>query len=271
MSHPNASTAMTEAQRQRHEGLEVSCPRKVLNADLALVLCARAWGLPGQAAAIDQAHEPAVEPSLARSPWAWLEPSWRDRTQAAWETAKGAEDAVQALHLLRGSHRFQCRADLGQLHSSWCERALQDESPAVRRLLALHGPRTQTASAGETGDPESLERASERDPDSEVASWVLALWTERLVGGEPVCHDEPPVIIALASFSNLERYRLCQAAGLAKMILAAGLEPLTAGGPAVQARSQWLSARLNSLDARAQEWARREVQALAGAEFSRRR
>src|SRR5947208_11498813 len=99
-----------------------------------------------------------------------------------------------------------------------------------------------------------------------MASWVRALWTERLVGGEPVCHDEPPVIIALATSSNLERYRLCQTAGLAKMILAAGLDVPAAGAPAGQARSVWLGGRLKSLDARAHEWARREVQALAGAE-----
>ena len=53
MSHPEASTAMTEAQGQSREGLEDFSSRKVLNADLALVLCARAWGLPGQTAAIE--------------------------------------------------------------------------------------------------------------------------------------------------------------------------------------------------------------------------
>ena len=226
---------MTEAQGQRREGLEDFSSRKVLNADVALVLCARAWGLPGQTAAIARGRAPAVEPISARSPWAWLETSWRDRIQTAWDTAKGPDSPVQALELLRGSHRFQCRADLRQVHPSWCDRALQDESPAVRRLLASHQAGARTASAIETGDPELPERALDRDPDPEVASWVRVLWTERLVGGEPVCHDEPPVIIAVASLSNLERYRLCQAAGLAKMILAAGLEPLTAAGPAVQA------------------------------------
>src|SRR5438270_242543 len=105
MSHTTASTAMTEAQGQSCEGLADISPRKVLNADLALVLCARAWGFPDQTAAIDHEQEPAVQPSLPRLPWAWLEPSWRDRTQAAWETSEGAESPVQALELLRGSHR----------------------------------------------------------------------------------------------------------------------------------------------------------------------
>ena len=271
MSHPKGSTAMTEVQGQRREGLEDFRSRKVLNADVALVLCARAWGLPGQTAAIAGGRVPAAEPISAGSPWAWLETSWRDRIQTAWDTAEGPDSPVQALELLRGSHRFQCRADLRQVHSSWCDRALQDESPAVRRLLASHQAGARTASAIETGDPELPERALDRDPDPEVASWVRVLWTERLVGGEPVCHDEPPVIIAVASLSNLERYRLCQAAGLAKMILAAGLEPLTAAGPAVQARSEWLVGRLKSLDARAQEWARREVQTFVRAGFSPRR
>ncbi len=264
---------MTEVQGQSREGLEDFGSRKVLNADLALILCARAWGLPGQTAAVEPVRAPAVEPNSTRSPWGWLELSWRDRTQAAWDTAKGQDSPVQALDLLRGSHRSQCRADLRQVHPSWCDRALQDESPAVRRLLASasHQARAQTASAVETGNLELPERAVERDPDPEVAIWVRALWTERLVGGEPVCHDEPPVIIAVKSLSNLERYRLCQAVGLAKMILAAGLESMTAGGPAVQARSAWLGGKLKSLDARAHEWARREVQKMAGAGFSSRR
>jgi hypothetical protein len=145
---------------------------------------------------------------------------------------------------------------------------MQDESPAVRRLLSLHRSRAQTVSSGQI---ESPERSLDRDPDLEVVAWVLALWTERLVGGEPVCHDEPPVIIALAGLSNLERYRLCQVAGLAKMTLAGGLESMTAARPTVQARSEWLDGTLKSLDARAQEWAHLEMQVLAGAEFSPRR
>lgn len=273
MTHTEASTAMTEAQGQIREGLEDFSPRKVLNADLALVLCARAWGLPDRTAATDHGRALAVEPSSGRSPWAWLDPSWRDRTQAAWDIAEGADSPVQALNLLRGCHHYQCRADLRQVHSSWCDRALQDESPAVRRLIASCQARAQTVSAVETGDPELPEQALDggRVLDPEVASWVRALWTERLVGGEPVCHDEPPVIIAVASLSNLERYRLCQAAGLAKRLLAAELKPLTSGRPTVQARSDWLVGRLKSLDARAHEWARREVQKMAGAAFSPRR
>ena len=38
-------------------------------------------------------------------------------------------------------------------------------------------------------------------PNAEVLDWVLALWTERLVGGEPPHPSEPPVILALSSLS----------------------------------------------------------------------
>ena len=133
--------AMTEAKGPGHEGREGRSPCHVLNADLALLMCARAWGLPAPTTPMDAPESTAPEPSSAHSPWAWLDPSWRDRMETARATTEGAESPVQALHLLRGSHRFQCRADPGRVHPSWFERALQDESPAVRRMLASQAHR----------------------------------------------------------------------------------------------------------------------------------
>src|SRR5262249_17521720 len=97
-----------------------------LNADHALRICARAWGFPGSAAADD-------------SPWLWLEPGWRDRLVGSVAESQLPEPA-KALDCLRQSHRLQCRADLELVHESWWARALQDESPAVRHLVAAHGP-----------------------------------------------------------------------------------------------------------------------------------
>ena len=83
----------------------------------------------------------------------------------------------------------------------------------------------------------------DRDPDPEVRAWVLALWAERLVGGEPVRGDEPPAIVAIAGPTPIARFRLFQLAGLAKVVLA---DPDSTGteGPLDGERLAWLSERL---------------------------
>ena len=108
-------------------------PCAVLNADLVLLLCLEAWGFPDLA-------------SSHRSPWRWLDSRWHDRLDDA-RRKLGPHDAEHALDLLRLSHRFQCRADPAHIHSTWWIRALQDESPAVRRFIALHGPAQLSAAA----------------------------------------------------------------------------------------------------------------------------
>jgi hypothetical protein len=176
-------------------------PCAVLNADLAFLLCLDAWGL----------SEPA---SSNRSPRRWLDSRWHDRLDDA-RSKLGPRDAEHALDLLRLSHRYQGRADPGRIHPSWWTRALQEESPAVRRFIALHGPahlRAATHAVPDIG-PEGIES---QPPDPTVAGWILSLLTERLVGGEPVWSDEPPAIVALAALSSRQLYRLCHATGQAK-------------------------------------------------------
>ena len=67
---------------------------------------------------------------------------------------------------------------------------------------------------------DSRDLTSERAAAPEVASWVMALWTERLVGGEAERADDSPAIIVLARLSPRAGYRLCRLAGFCKLILA---------------------------------------------------
>jgi hypothetical protein len=235
-------------------------PCAVLNADLALLLCLEAWGFPGLAASNP-------------SPWRWLDSRWHDRLDDA-KRKLGPHDAGHALDLLRRSHRFQCRADPGRIHPTWWIRALQEESPAVRRFIALHGPAQVTAAARD-GLGSGRQAVESHDPDPAVAGWVLSLSTERLVGGEPVRSDEPPAIVALAALSSRQLYRLSHATGQAKATLAGDPDGSVAGRPLDGQRKRWFhdwfSAQFGPGEARPQAWAQRDLQGSRGTEGPGRR
>jgi hypothetical protein len=194
-------------------------------ADLVLLQCALAWGFP----------EP---PAASTSIWDRLEPAWRERLKSATRGGNGTSPE-QALDHLRESLRQQSCASLDQVHASWWIRALQDESPAVRRLVASLGtPRVSLAVRAAFGiGAEELQGA--RLPDTEIARWVLALWSERLVGGEPLAADDPLVIVALAGLAPVGLYRLSYQAGLAKLVLAEDPEGALVRHPNWRASGDW--------------------------------
>jgi len=229
-----------------HSGNNV--PPAVLNADLALLLCSRAW--------------PCLEmTAMDRSPWLGLEPGWRDRLL---RIVEGCElpGPAGALDLLRRSHLLQCRAELDRVHSSWWIRALQDESPAVRRAVAVHGPaRVRSVALG----LEAADFPEAPPPVPEAIGWVLALWTERLVGGEPAGENDRPVIVALAGLPPPQLVRLCHAAGMAKLALASDPDGPGVRRPVERERItwflDWFGHHLGPDEAQVQarQWARREL------------
>ena len=222
----------------------------VLNADLVLLLSARAWGCP-ESTATD------------RSPWLGLEPGWRDRLLGSGEASKLPGPAA-ALDLLRQSHRLQCRAELDRVHSSWWIRALQDESPAVRRVIATHGPPRVRAAARAALGLSAEDLHDGPPPSPEATGWVLALWTERLVGGEPAGANDPPVIVALAGLPPPQLFRLSHAAGQAKATLASDPEGPGGGRAAGRQRDRWFldwfRHRFGPDEVQARAWARRELE-----------
>jgi hypothetical protein len=221
----------------------------VLDAEHATRLSARAWGMP---------HAATPDPSF----WRGLEPSWAERLRSAEEIPEVASPET-ALGLLRRSSQLQKRAGLDGVHPSWCVRALQDETPAVRRLVAaaLTPDLRQVVLRSLSLEPDDL--APDREPDPEVRAWILALWAERLVGGEPLHVDEPPAIVAVAGPRPVARFRLLYAAGLAKIAMA-GLVSTGHAGPLKGERLSWLAQRLEMPGPKAREWARRDLDRLVG-------
>ncbi|WP_337175071.1 hypothetical protein [Paludisphaera sp.] len=130
-----------------------------------------------------------------------------------------------ALERLRRRHREEARADLSRVHPTWLARALLEESPAVRATVATRGPEGLARLLRGDGPPPR----PDRPPHPEVLEWVMALWTERLVGGSDR-DDDPPVIVGLTRTTPIEAFRLWRAVGRIKSALAG------AGGPSPEVR-----------------------------------
>jgi hypothetical protein len=229
----------------------------VLNADRAIICCLAAWG----------GSDSGAEGTY---PWRWFAPAWRARLLAT-KNRDNLPGPREALSLLRRSHRLQGRAQPAAVHPGWYARALQDESPAVRQWIATRGlvktgatlsaaPAATTAVATEPNEPGGDHRFC---ASPEVAGWVLTLWTERLLGGEPVGADEPPVIVALASLSSRRLYRLAHAAGLAKAVLAGDTSGLSGDRSIDRQRVAWLRDQflrfLGPQERQPQSWARTDL------------
>jgi hypothetical protein len=232
-------------------------------ADRALLLAMRAWA--------DQCVRPSAEGKQDAGAhdfilrfWDWLEPSWVQRLCETWDRESreaNAGELARAFDRLRKMHETSARVELGRIHPSWWVRALLEESPAVQRTVAASLPDSlrHPIQAGLLLDSQDL--LSERRAAPEVLGWVLGLWTERLVGGEPERPDDPPAIIALSRLSPRAGYGLCRLAGFCKTLLA-GQKP---GGdhprPSERARWEWLHGRLAAAGSEFQTAVRRDLQA----------
>jgi hypothetical protein len=120
---------------------------------------------------------------------------------------------------------------------------------------------------------DSDDLASDHQASREVLDWVLSLWSERLVGGEPPRFESPAVIILLGRLTPREGYRVCRMAGLAKLALA-GLDEVELTNdrsPAIGARREWLCNRLEAGGPELALLARHDVQASSSAKIPRRR
>jgi hypothetical protein len=246
-------------------------------ADRALLLAMGAWtnrGPPREAGGEYPDH--AGTHGSQSQPWKRLEPLWAGRLRDAWEresAAAGDREPDRALDQLRAMHCAEARGDLTRIHPSWWIRALKDESPAVQRVVAAATPQPLrfAVQAGLLLDSQDL--ISDRPAAPEVLGWVLSLWRERLVGGEPERPDDPPAIIWLSRLSLRAGYRLCRLAGLAKLVLA---DPKGGEGdhkipPAQRSQWEWLRDHLTAADPELALLARHDVQTDAVAKLPGRR
>ncbi len=185
-------------------------------ADLVLLLALKSWApAPREVGAAGAAMR-----VLER-----LEPSWTARLlrladDLEREPGSGPIDRARARERLRQAHRAEARLTTDRVHPSWWARGLSQESPAVRRAVVATAPDSIRERIQSELLLDNDDLRSERPADPEVLGWACALWTERLVGGEPDRPDDPPVIAAMTIGTLRRTYRICRRAGRIKLALA---------------------------------------------------
>jgi hypothetical protein len=231
------------------------------DADRALLLASVAWG-DRHWNSRGTTGPDAGAPDFLEGVRDRLAPAWLRLLRDALDrdvSLAASDDPSKALDELASMHRAMSRVDLTRVHPSWLVRALREESPAVRRAVAsaLTGSLRHQVQAGLLLDSEDL--LSERAAAAEVVPWVMALWTERLVGGEAERANDPPAIIVLARLPLRAGYCLCRMAGLCKLILAD--QPQRGRpGETERARHEWLAGRLADADGDLRTRAKRDVE-----------
>lgn len=171
-------------------------------ADRVLLMTLRAWGVD-------------IEPAF----WGRFRPRWRESLKAAWEREPLADPESVREELLR-AHAAEARPDPAHIHPSWWVRALKDESPSVRHLVAAHGDRRLRAILRRGLDLDPADLVNVAPPHPDALGWVLGLWSERIVGDLPEWPGDPPVIVALTRFGLRGFVDLARATGLVKLALA---------------------------------------------------
>ena len=236
-----------------------SRPDELNASDRILLLALRVWG--------GEVRGDLADPSRS-SLWDRLESSWAQRLR----DAEGDErDRGTVRGDLERSHRTEARVDPDRVHPSWWVRALREESPSVRRIVAATAPQSvrNAVQAGLLLDNDDLR--VDRSADPEVLAWVWSLWSERLVGGEPERADDPPAIVAMTALSLRTGYQLCRLTGLAKRALAGQEGVVAATTPACRVRTEWFRQRLGSAGPEFEAVARHDIRSHPATNLPRRR
>jgi hypothetical protein len=241
-------------------------------ADRALLLAMRAWSVETRPKP-ESATENENEQEFISRFEGRLEPGWVRRlcgTSERHEQSGDRLDSNGALSRLRRMHASSVRVELEQVHPTWLVRALQEESPAVKRLVAASVPEslTNALQAGLLLDSQDL--MTERPVQPIFREWVMGLWTERLVGGERARDDDLPALAVLCRLSARAGYRLCRMAGVAKLTVALEKPEEGRTNQIERLRDEWFHGRFDPLDPEFQTRARGDALLIARMKLPRR-
>jgi hypothetical protein len=250
------STASDEAAASAAEGLTET--------DRVLLLATRAWARDCRTTGAEHSGLAHGEDfTLSYGPR--LEAAWARRlsaTAGGGSQVPGAGGPAEALARLREMHSASARVELAGVHPSWLIRALQDESPAVKRIILASFPESARHRLQSELLLDSEDIKSERPADLACREWALGLWTERLVGGERAQLGDPPAVIAMTRLRPRAGYGLCRTAGIGKMMLAE--QSIAKGLPSApgRARREWVRGRLEASEAEFRAQVVRDVQSV---------
>ena len=186
-------------------------PNLATIADQSFLLALRAWGKGLDA----EAHQR-------------LAPEWLDRLDPDRSLSKaGGSKPAEAAERLAREARLQRSVDLARVHPSWIVRALRDESPAVRKVVARNAfEPLRSILQRAFDDLSTIDVRLDRRPDPASVSLALTLWSERLVGDIPQRDDDAVAVVALTRLGPVELARLVERIGLVKIAaLSASSQP----------------------------------------------
>jgi len=232
----------------RAEGAFSPTPRD--EADHALILAFQSWPDVGSSPELSVGRQGAMDgPGVQRL--SRLEDSWSERLRiasGAGSSPMTLPEPAAALATLRRMHLATIRVDLSRVHPSWCVRALREESPAVRRLVAAHTPEPLRSAIRSGLALDESDLVGERSVAPEILNWALVLWTERLVGGDPARTGDHPAIAVLTCLPLRSGYAICRLAGQMKCQIAGGQPDERGQSPLGGARTAWIQNILTGLD-----------------------
>jgi hypothetical protein len=243
---------------------------KVDEADLALILAKAAWADLGPApASIPKEHANSGPGGACE--WHRLERTWGERLRAVCDSQFAIPcQPDTAQQRLRRMHAASSRVDLNRVHPTWCVRALQEESPAVRRVVAASVPDYLRDCLRRGLSLEAHDLTGERPADPGLLSWALVFWAERLVGGDPSRTDDPPAIAVLTQHPPRFGYAVCRLSGEIKFVLA-GWQPRSQRPSAIWlARKKWIEEYAAGVDPRFLEQVLRDLKSKAVAKVPAR-
>ncbi len=188
-------------------------------AEVVLLLAMKAWAPAPRGAGAAQAATRVLE----RLELSWAARLLRLADELDREPGSGPIERATARERLRQAHRAEAHVTTERIHPTWWARGLAQESPSVRRAVVSAAPESIRARIQSELLLDNDDLRSERPADRQVLEWAGALWTERLVGGEPDRPDDPPVIAAMTGGSLRRAYRICRRAGQIKLALAGEL------------------------------------------------
>ena len=169
-------------------------------------------------------------------------------------------------------HVASVHVDLGQVHPSWLVRALQEESPAVQRLVAASVPESlrHPLQAGLLLDSQDLvDRAPGPADVPRMGQWASGPsgWSAAKQSRD----DDPPALVAICGLSARAGYPTLPDGGACQD------DPLRGKAAASRRtqqsereRDEWFRGRLGAIESEFEARARADVQSIAQTKLPRR-
>jgi hypothetical protein len=145
---------------------------------------------------------------------------WRERIASSFSDVGPTMNPSEARESLLVELRSMTRPNPDRIHHTWWSRAVQEESPSVRRAVAKFAPPKVADAVRAAFGAEETNLTPTCKPHAAALRWALCLFAERLVGGVEPSAADAPVVRAVSSHHGASLLRLARSTALAKLAYA---------------------------------------------------